>query len=180
LVASGSDRGRRRAVGLIAILATVALATPASASVLRGMTVKELRSGADAIVSGRVAGARAVSDGRTIETVVRVRVAARHKGETERVITMRLPGGVADGRRLVVPGAPQLERGEQVLLFLYRAGQEWRPVGLFQGVWMLDPADTDTARSSDSGGASLLRDSGATLAVDLDRRSVAQLVGGGR
>jgi hypothetical protein len=180
-VANVSDTRPCGALFSVVLLALACvLALPADASVLRGLTVGQLRSGSDAIVVGKVTGVRSVYDGRTIETVVRVRVAAVHKGEAGRIVTVRFPGGIARGKRLTVPGAPLMGRGDQVLLFLYRAEGQFRPVGLFQGVWKIDPSDTDSALAGDPGGASLLRSSEAALAVDRQRRQISQLVGGSR
>lgn len=176
--ASSSER-RLTLVALIGLV-IVALAAPAEASVLRGMTVAQLRSGADAIVRGQVVAVRTVVADGIIETVARVRVAEVHKGQADRVIVVRAPGGIARGKRLIVPGAPAFERDAEVLLFLYRAEDGWRPVGLFQGVWQLDGQDPETAVASDSGGAALLREPGQVLATDRQRRDVHQLIGGAR
>jgi hypothetical protein len=177
-VASSSER-RLALVALVALVIT-ALAAPAQASVLRGMTLRDLRAGADAIVTGRVVAVRTVVADGIIETIARVRVAEVHKGEAARVVAVRVPGGIARGKRLIVPGTPTFERGVQVLLFLYRAEDDWRPVGLFQGVWTLDEQEPGSAMASSSGGAALMREPGQTLATDRTRRDVTQLVGGAR
>lgn len=151
----------------------------AEASVLRAFTLGELRSASDIIVSGRVVGVRSVERNGTIDTVVRVRIAEAWRGEPRRTIRVRVPGGQAAGRRLVVAGSPAFERGEELLLFLYADGKEWRPVGLFQGVWRLDRETPDVARASSAGGASLIRPVSGTVAVDRSERALTQLLGGG-
>jgi len=178
-VANGSERGLRIAAALAALL-IVAIALPVDASVLRGMTVKQLRGGADTIVTGKVVAVRAVVADGLIETVARVRVSATHKGTVGRIVSVRVPGGFARGKRLLVPGAPTLQRGDELLLFLYQSGADWRPVGLFQGVWKLDPSNPDAALASDSGGAALMRAGAEVLATDRERRALVQLVGGAR
>lgn len=157
-----------------------ALATPVEASLLRGLSPRELRAGAEVIVSGEVTAVRVVRAEGSIETVARVRVTLAHRGRAGRTVTVRVPGGERDGLRLVVPGSPTFRRGDSVLLFLYRDGAEYRPVGLFQGVWTLDPAAPQTALAGDPGGASLLPSADGDLAISPGRRAVRELLGGGR
>lgn len=54
--------------------------------------------------------------------------------------TMRLLGGHgADGLSLRVPGMPQFQVGERLVLFLEEAGETMVPTGLGQGVWRQGP-----------------------------------------
>lgn len=166
-----------------ALALLVAAAGVADGSVLRALTVEELSAGADAVVTGEVVRVRSVRTAGSIETVARVRVEHAWSGDVARFVVVRTPGGFAAGRRLVVSGSPSLARGQRVLLFLARDGRAWRPVGLFQGVWTLDPARPETALASPSGGAALVRAAGAEAAVDRRERPVIELVGtvgGGR
>ena len=66
----------------------------------------------------------------TIVTVVRLRVADTLKGRAPRWISLRIPGGSADGRTRVVEDAPGFYPGERCLLFLDAHGV----VGWRQGV----------------------------------------------
>ena len=161
----------------LAALASLLIVATADASIIRGLTLKDLRGRAESIVAGTVVGLRTVRTAKSIETVARVRVDRAFKGSGPRVLTMRVPGGFHQGRRLVVQGAPELLEGESVLLFLYRDADSWRPVGLFQGVWRLDPDDRRVARASGSGGAAVLAPVGGRAAVELRERTVSQLVG---
>jgi hypothetical protein len=65
--------------------------------------------------------------GRPIETVTRIEVTERIKGEGGgAVIEVVSLGGVVGDRGLLVPGAPVFADGEHVLLFLHRNGRgEW-------------------------------------------------------
>ncbi len=128
-------------------------------------------------MAGTVVAVRTVRTPRSIETVARVRVDRAFKGADSRLLTVRAPGGLYKGRRLVVPGSPELIQGESVLLFLYRDVDSWRPVGMFQGVWRLDRDDLKMARASGSGGAVVLAPKAGRAAVDLRQRTVSQLVG---
>ncbi len=145
---------------------------------LRALTAAELRAAAEVIVLGKVLSTRTVAGGGRIETEARVRVLEAWRGRARRTLRVRVPGGAIDGRRLIVPGAPSFARGERVLLFLYRDGGAWRPVGLFQGVWRGRADDPATVLASDAGGAALLAPARGRAAVERRSWSVAELVGG--
>ncbi len=156
----------------------LAVAPVAEATVLRGLTVGQLRSRAEAIVEGKVVEVRSLRTAGRIETIAIVRVRRVHKGEVERRIQVRALGGELRDRRMVVQGAPTFSKGDTVLLFLYGDQGSWRSVGMFQGVWHLGPEGA-VARASDSGGASLLRPERGNAAVDQTEQSVARLIGQG-
>ncbi|HJO03353.1 MAG TPA: hypothetical protein QGG47_05225 [Acidobacteriota bacterium] len=164
-------------VPLLALASLLTLATAADASVIRGLTLKDLRWRAESIAAGTVVGVRTVRTATSIETVARVRVDRAFKGIDSRTLSVRVPGGIHAGRRLVVEGSPEFREGERVLLFLYRDGDGWRPVGMFQGVWRLDRDDLKVARASRSGGALILAPAAGRAAVELRERTVSQLVG---
>ncbi len=109
--------------------------------------------------------------------MARVRVDRAFKGADSRMLSVRTPGGLYGGRRLVVQGSPELIEGESVLLFLYRDADSWRPVGMFQGVWRLGRDDLKMARASGSGGAVVLAPKAGRAAVEFRERTVSQLVG---
>jgi len=154
------------------------VAPVAEATVLRGLTVGQLRSRAEIIVEGRVVEVRTVRTEGRIETIAIVRVRQVHKGEVGRRIQVHALGGEIRDRRMVVQGAPNFAKGDKVLLFLYSDEGSWRSVGMFQGVWHLD-AEGVVARASDSGGASLLRPANGNAAVDQREQSIARLIGQG-
>ncbi len=164
-------------LALGALVPLLVLATAADASIIRALTLKSLRAGAEAIVVGTVVNVRTVRTAKSIETVTRVRVDRAFKGTASRMLTVRTPGGLHGGRRLVVQGSPAFTESESVLLFLYPDADAWRPVGLFQGVWRLDRDDPKWARASSSGGAALVAPNGGRAAVDQPERTVSQLVG---
>lgn len=172
--------GRRAGVLAALTLLALAIAVPTEASVLRGLTLRELRLGADVIVSGEVVAVRSVRTERSIDTVVRVRVQQSYRGKVGKSVLVRVPGGEHGGLHLVVPGSPRFQRGGRVLMFLSRDGEEYRPVGLFQGVWTIDPAAPDRAIAGNPGGASVLPSADGVLAVAPGERTLRELVGGGR
>ena len=134
-------------VGIGASVASEASRTSAAglttSSILQGLTVDELQSQAELVVSARALRSRAIVTNGRVETETVVRVERAFVGEAGRTLRVRVPGGrLQDGRVVRVPGAPQFTPGEPVLLFLSRSASSavWTPVGLFQGVWRLDPA----------------------------------------
>jgi len=180
-VANSHSAGRGTASWRLAALVLTGLlvvAPVAEATVLRGLTVGQLRSRAEVIVEGKVIEVRTTRSEGRIETIAVVRVRQVHKGEVGRRIQVRALGGETRDRRMVVQGAPSFAKGDTVLLFLYSDEGTWRSVGMFQGVWHLD-VEGRVARASDSGGASLLRPANGSPAVDQGEQSVARLVGQG-
>jgi len=116
---------------LLLILASV----PASATTFVVPTDDELIAKADAIVTGRVEGSYVQEVTRTIETIYEVRVTRTLKGTTEREALLRVasPGGVIEGRGLLVPGAAHFRNGDQVLLFLDAEAGRWRVTDMTLG-----------------------------------------------
>lgn len=133
---------------------------------------------AELIVEGKVVKVRSERSDGTIETRTTVRVRRAHKGEFVREIEVVRPGGKVGRRQWLVPGAAAMEKGDKVLLFLYRDDSAWRAVGMFQGVWHLE-RDGQSVRSSDPRGASLLAPPAGRPAVEAGTHRVEDLVGDG-
>lgn len=115
----------------------------ARASTLRPMDLAELALEASVILHGRVVEVRPewVRGGRQIDSVVTVEVETLFKGEPARRVSFFSPGGQIGVYRTVVPGAPELAPGAEVVLFLAPSGAERTPsvVGLSQGVLKVLP-----------------------------------------
>ena len=149
-----------------------------NASVLEKLTLRGLQDRAEAVVTARVLSSHSVWTGQTIETETLVRVKKGWHGVERGRLAIRTPGGTIDSRRLLVPGAPEFTRNEEVILFLYRTSADhWRPVGLFQGVWRVDPERPARALASQAGGAGLVALELGPYAVDRGEFRVKQLVG---
>jgi hypothetical protein len=124
-----------------AVVAALCLCPIASRSVDAGtvvrMDIEELARSAELVFEGRVLFVRSFRDERgLVRTECTVSVATSFAGGPQSTRTFELPGGtLADGSGLVIPGLPQLETGEDVLLFLTREGTTGLrvPVGLAQG-----------------------------------------------
>lgn len=126
----------------------------AGAAVVERVGVAEMTRMARQVVQGTVvsrAGRYLVTPGgRRIVTDVTVRVDRALRGETNETgsLVVTTLGGVVDGQGQLVPGAPRLAEGEEVVLFLVpsRPAPDGTPrhavIGLSQGVFHVerDPA----------------------------------------
>jgi hypothetical protein len=103
-------------------LALVLYSCVAEATTARRLSDEELTSSASVIAIGRCTSVRSVWEGRTLVTVATIVVEEALKGSPGTVVTVALPGGIDANRRFPVsvvwPGAPTLQVGEDVLLFL--------------------------------------------------------------
>jgi hypothetical protein len=129
-------------VRLVLVLAALAVAVPARAAQAIAVSVEQLARESDAVVRGRVEGARAFrsEDGLRIYTAFDVRSAKVLRGRAPAVARVVVPGGV-DGRiGQVVDAAPALARGEELVLFLRRDGDDWAVSGLAQGKFSVEGA----------------------------------------
>jgi hypothetical protein len=98
---------------------------------------KEVVTDAGLIVRGTVTDVRSVAvPGRGVESVATIAIESVLKGEADRFVSMRVPGGQIGTRRFVMVGAPSFQPGERAVFFLRRDGAgAWRPVGLSMGVY---------------------------------------------
>jgi len=118
----------------------IALAAPASATVLLPADFTTVVAGAGVIVHGRVARVSSGLTGpqRTIESLVTVHVLESLKGSTTAgaAVTFRVPNGQVGRYRRVVVGAPEFAEGDEVVVFL-RGQPPAIPslFGLSQGVY---------------------------------------------
>jgi hypothetical protein len=100
-------------------------ATEAAASTVLAMSLEEMSERAETIFVGRVAGSRADwnAERTRIYTYVTFDVSRYLKGGSDsRVATVRLLGGRVGPYLAMVPGAPQFDVGEEVLLFCAGSG----------------------------------------------------------
>jgi hypothetical protein len=129
-----------RALSLVACLAVT---VPAAATVYIPADFAEMVGGSAFIVHGTIAEVRseASADRRSIATYVTVDVEQTLKGRLGESVTFRVPGGQVGRYRRIVVGAPQFERGDEVVLFLSARGPSFPFVfGLSQGVYRVSRA----------------------------------------
>ncbi len=114
---------------------------------LQQMTVDEMTQQATAIVTARVTGTSASFTGQTIYTHYKLQITETLKGfPTQDVV---VPGGTVGKYRQLFPGTPELQPGQDYLLFLWTSSTGLTHLmGLSQGVFALAPqADGSTVAS---------------------------------
>ncbi len=97
----------------------------------------------DLIIEGKVKSVASSYNekGFAIFTKVEVEVLRTIKGQAEKVVTLRVPGGTVDGKTMTIFGAPQFEKDDRVILFLIKIPDKpdalFHVSGLFQGRYMV-------------------------------------------
>ena len=139
--------------------ALIAVAVSFTAS-LQAMVVvpaefNEMVTASQTIVQGRIVDVRSYETAgrKTIESLVTVQVLDAIKGqgplgpaEAGRYIYFKLPGGQVGRYRRIMVGAPQCERGDELVLFLKGSAPAVpMPFGLTQGVYRVSRAATGQA-----------------------------------
>ena len=131
---------RLSAIALLVLVPTVARAT-----VLLPIEFRELVAISSTIVHGRVVEVRAdwVDGRRAIDTFVTVEADEYFKGGPGDTVVVRVPGGQMGRYRTIFVGAPEFQRGDEVVLFL--RGDLARGasiVGFSQGAFRVAPDRT--------------------------------------
>ena len=114
------------------------LSSALSATVLIPSDFREIVSGSQIIVHGRVSEVRAewTEGRRRIESVVTLAPSSVYRGTAARTVTFRVPGGQIGRYKSVTVGAPEFRVGEEVVLFLKARGPSVPQIfGLNQGVF---------------------------------------------
>jgi hypothetical protein len=132
----------------ILIVIVLLCARDLRATVLVPAEFSEVVAGSQIIVYGRVTSVRAEwSDDRSrIDTVVTAIAGSYLKGGPGSTVTFRVPGGQIGRYRNVMIGAPQLQPGEEAVLFLSASGPSIAHIfGLSQGLYRVK-VDTRTGQ----------------------------------
>ena len=141
-------RVRTRLLTVLAL--TLGVIAPAWATSLEQLTLDEIARKSTAIVRARVTGSRVATLGTNIYTYFQLQVIETWKspGQTsgQPPTEVAVPGGVADGIRQSVTGAPQLKPGLEYVLFLWtsRSGLT-QVIGLSQGLFKLSEESSGKA-----------------------------------
>lgn len=99
------------------------------------INVAQLTQRADLVVHGFVTGRQTAWIGRVIYTLYDVSVQDTVKGSPRSSVVVAVAGGARGNVRLRVPGAPDLQPGEQAVFFVTPLqGSTLTPVGTFDGV----------------------------------------------
>lgn len=111
---------------------------PVWGATLELLSVNDLISQSTLILQGKVTGSTASYSGATIYTHYKISVLQQWKGGSQTALEVLVPGGTANGTRQIVPGAPQLNAGQQYLLFLWTNNKGITfTLGFTQGVFNL-------------------------------------------
>jgi len=135
----------RRFLGCVLLLL---LSVAIHATVIVPIEFRELVTTAPVIVHGQVVDVRSrwVDGRRSLETFVTIAAAEYLKGNLGEHLTFRVPGGQMGRYRTVFVGAPEFRAGDEVVLFLRRAGPAALSIiGLSQGAFRVVP-DARTGR----------------------------------
>jgi len=122
------------------LLAVAASAPNAQATQVRRLNLEEMIDRAGRIVVGRCESVQVTEHpGIGTVTTINLMVEQTLKGEEERLVTVRMPGGELPGRwRSEIAGMPRFREGEELVLFLYPESEAGltSPVGLGQGKFL--------------------------------------------
>ncbi len=122
---------------LLGISSSYAQNLPGGARPIQGgpVDVAELTRRANLVVHGFVTGRTTTWVGRVIYTLYDVSVQETLKGAPRTSVSVAVVGGARGNVRLTVPGAPDLQNGEQVVIFATpHQGATFTPVGTFDGI----------------------------------------------
>jgi len=117
---------------------------PAEATTLQQLSLGELAQKATAIVRARVTGSVEVLRGTDVYTVYQLETIETVKVQNGiKPADVAVPGGVAQGLRQVVAGAPVLHAGREYVLFLWtsRSGLT-QLMGMSQGLFAVERTTT--------------------------------------
>src|SRR5690348_15396834 len=89
------------------------------ATTLTRASLDDLIQKSTAIVHGKILGSSPVSRGQVIYTSYRIQVLERWKGAQDAQVEVMVPGGMLNGIRQNVSGAPQLSEGSEYVFFLW-------------------------------------------------------------
>jgi hypothetical protein len=117
------------------LLALTAGAVVVRATTLQQLTLPEMARKSTAIVRARVVSSHGALYGADVYTVYRLEVLEPWKGGVG-PSEVAVPGGVAQGIRQEVAGAPTLRAGQEYVLFLWTSRSGWTQIiGLTQGLF---------------------------------------------
>jgi hypothetical protein len=149
----------------------VAAATPigASATTVRALSLQAMSADAEVIAVGHCVSIESAWEARTLVTRATVQVTESIKGDLGESIVVTLPGGVDANRRFPVamtyPGAPSMQPGEQVFLFLDQEEADPSALtvsGFAQGKYTIESDGSGTQYvTRDLSGLALIDDAGA-------------------
>jgi len=127
-----------------ALVVTVGIA-PLSGATLERLSLDDMIAKSTAIVRGTVTGSKASASGPIIYTHYAVQVTERYKGGAQDGQDVAVPGGSVNRLRQTFPGAPELQTGQDYVLFLWTGPSGLTQIiGLTQGLFTLTTTASGT------------------------------------
>ena len=147
----------------IRILVSLCAAAALSATTLEQLSLDDMIQKSTSIVRARVTGSRTSTHASDIYTHYQLQTSESWKGAA--ITEVAVPGGVVQGIRQSVNGAPELQTGQEYVLFLWtsRSGLT-QVIGLSQGLFKLS--------EERSGGVVVQRPPAPELMLDRSGRPV--------
>ncbi len=117
---------------------------PLQSATLERLTLNDMAVKSTMVVRGKVLSSRAALTGGLIFTHYQIRVSEWLKGNGAAIVDLAVPGGVANGIRQAVSGAPDFQPGDDYVFFLWtsKAGMT-QVIGLTQGLFRVAGTGTD-------------------------------------
>jgi len=145
---------------LLAVLALLALpeAPGLRATTLARMGIEELTRTTTVVARARCVANVSRWDEGLLWTLTTMELTEIWKGQAPLTITVRLVGGRAGGRRILVEGVPRFLPGEQLVVFLEPSGKgDWTVTSWAQGTFRISRAATGKAEvvTQDTAGLAL-------------------------
>jgi hypothetical protein len=117
---------------------------PLQSATLERLTLSDMAVKSTLVVRGKVLSSSASFSGSLVFTHYQVQVSETLKGQSAGVIDVAVPGGVANGIRQAVSGAPEFQPGEEYVFFLWtgKSGVT-QVIGLTQGLFHVTGTGAD-------------------------------------
>ncbi len=161
----------KKAVALFAVLLAGAICLPVLASSAYRLSFDELIQKSDRVVDARVTGVSSAwaPDNRRIYTTFRFETSEDIAGDGPASFVVVQPGGRVGRWAQITHGYPRFNKGDRVVLFLYRVRKGYQVVGLSQGVFGFYQDDANDVIHQKIEGLHFPGDSGWPLVMDRRR-----------
>jgi hypothetical protein len=160
---SARNPGQRTAlftgVSRLRVVMSLLVCVSVSGATLERLTLDDMSSKATAVVRGKIVSSYTAMQGATIYTHYRVQVSEVWKGANQQTVDVMLPGGMMNGLRQSFAGVPQLNAGDEYVMFLWtgKSGNT-QLLGLTQGLFAVTQNDAGETLASRGVSAELMLD----------------------
>ncbi len=152
--------------GLVRLLLPFIGVAPTPGATLEQMSLDDLVEKSTAIVRARAGDHRAVQDGALIYTHTAFEVVEQWKGEPLGRSEVALPGGRVGGLSQRFGGVPELEKGKEYVIFLWRGPSGRTQItGLSQGLFEVELTPNGEVLVRRKPNADLLLQPGSSVSV---------------